>query len=219
MNALSKPLIERILVREVAGVFRSPEALDATTSALLRAGFDRADLDVMADIDEVAAKLRTADISATELADLPVTPRHPLTGPEDIVLVVSCVAGIAGFLGAAVSALLVVASGGSYVASTVAALVGGAVTGGIGALLAHRFIGRDRNAEMRAVVAAGGVVLWVRVRSPEQEEKALSILSQNGAIAVRMHEIAIEKRQEDLPLASIRPNPWLGEHRLGDVER
>lgn len=219
MKTLSEPSIERVEVREVTGVFGSLQALDAATSELLHAGFDRADLDVMGDLDELVRKLRTAKISAPELTDLPNTLRRPLIRPEDIVLVVACVAGIVAFIAAAVSALVVVASGGGSVAAAFAALAGGVAAGTLAVLLTHSFVGRDPNADMRALVEAGGVLLWVRVHSPEQERKALDILSRNGARPVRIHQIAIEKRQEDLPLSSIRPDPWLGGHRLADLDR
>jgi hypothetical protein len=38
-----------------------------------------------------------------------------------------------------------------------------------------------------------GIVLWVRVQSPEQEDAALKILSDHGAVAARVHEIEIDK--------------------------
>jgi hypothetical protein len=218
MNATSSEALERVKVREVVGVFRTLQELDATTSALLRAGFDRADIDVMADVEEVIRKLGAAGISATELADVPAATRRPLIRPEDVVLVVGCVAGMAAFLLAAASALIAIGSGGSYLQAALAALVPGAVIAGIGAFLVHRLIERRRNSEMRALAAAGGIVLWVRVRSQEEEQKASALLAQNRALAVRTHEIEIEKRLQDLPLSSLRPDPWLGQHRLGDTE-
>jgi hypothetical protein len=218
MNTPSKDVIERVKVREVSGVFRSPSALDVAVTALLRAGFDRADIDIMADVDEIMAKLRTGSISAGELADLQTVPRWPLIRPEDVVLVVSCVAGIIAFVCAAVAALSIIAARGSTGAAVVAALIAGAVTGSIAAYFAYTYFGRDPKAGMRALVAAGGIVLWVRVRSAEDERKALAILSQNGALAPHAHEIELEKRLEDLPLSSMRPDPWLGAHSLGDTK-
>jgi hypothetical protein len=217
MNEASERVIERVKVREVSGVFRSPSALDAAVSALLRAGFDRGDIDIMADVDEIMAKLRTGSISAAELSDLPAVPRWPVIRPEDVVLVVSGMAGIIAFVSAAVAALIVFASRGGTGAAATAAIIAGVVAGAIAAYFAYAYFSRDPNAEIRALVSAGGVVLWVRVRSAEQERKALAILSENGASA-HSHEIEIEKRLRDLPLSSIRPDPWLGEHRLGDIE-
>jgi hypothetical protein len=66
-------------------------------------------------------------------------------------------------------------------------------------------------------MAAGGLVLWVRVRSPEREEQAQQILREHGAQAVRVHEIEIDKRFEDTPLSSLVLDPWLGSEPLGHV--
>jgi hypothetical protein len=66
-------------------------------------------------------------------------------------------------------------------------------------------------------MSVGGLVLWVRVRSPEQEEKAQQVLLAHGAEAVRVHEIEIDKRLEDLPLSSFRPDVWLGDERLAEI--
>jgi hypothetical protein len=37
----------------------------------------------------------------------------------------------------------------------------------------------------------------------------------HGGEAVHVHEIELAKRPEDLPLHSLRPDPWLGDERLG----
>jgi hypothetical protein len=37
----------------------------------------------------------------------------------------------------------------------------------------------------------------------------------HGGEAIRVHEIEVEKLPEDLPLSSLRPDPWLGNERLG----
>jgi hypothetical protein len=64
-------------------------------------------------------------------------------------------------------------------------------------------------------MAARGIILWVRLRSPEREEKAQQILRNHGGRAIRTHEIEIDKRPQDLPLSKLRPDPWLGSERLG----
>jgi hypothetical protein len=54
------------------------------------------------------------------------------------------------------------------------------------------------------------------VRSPGEEEKAEQILLGHGAQAVRPHEIAVDKRLQDLPLHSLRVDPWLGDEPLAN---
>jgi hypothetical protein len=92
----------------------------------------------------------------------------------------------------------------------------GAVGGTIGLVLMARLLRRDRNAVLDPEMPSHGLILWVRVRSAESAKKAQEILSAYGAEAVRPHEIEIEKRPDDLPLGSIRPDPWLGPERLGE---
>jgi hypothetical protein len=65
------------------------------------------------------------------------------------------------------------------------------------------------------LASSDGLVLWVRVRRPDHEQKALRILKLRGAEAVRVHEIERSKRADDLPLSALRPDPWLGNERLG----
>ena len=55
------------------------------------------------------------------------------------------------------------------------------------------------------------------MRSPELEQRAIDILEGHFAEAVRAHDITVDKRIADLPLASLRPDPWLGDERLGGV--
>jgi hypothetical protein len=212
-------VLERTRVREVAGVFRSPGQLEEATADLLRAGFDRADLSVMSDIGEVVRKIGAAGLTATELADVPATPRRALVRPEDVVLVSAGAIAMAAFLGAAACALAVIASRGNAIQAALAALGGGAAAGALAAYFAHRFVSRVRRRELRTLVEAGGIVLWVRVTSRESEQRALAILRRHGAAAAHVHEIEIEKHTDDVPLSSVRPDPLLGNERLGDPER
>jgi hypothetical protein len=216
MRTTSNQAIERTRVREVAGVFSSRGELDAAVDALLLAGFDRADIDIIADPDEVLKALGPVHVAAEELADMGRVPRQPFLTPEDITGSTAVVMGIFAAAGAGAATYVVVASGGGTIAAVAAALVTAAVTGGIAALLTvRRLVGRERLKSLEAHMAARGLVLWVRVRSPEREDRAQEIMCQHSGRAVRVHEIVIEKRPEEIPLSSLRPDPWLGNERLG----
>lgn len=214
MSESDDTTIERARVREVAGVFPARDALDAAVDALLLAGFDRADIDLMAGLDAIEQKLGAVYVPAKELADVPQAPRRAFVAREDVATTLAGAAGLLIYVGATAAALGVVASGGTLALALAAATAGGAVGGGIGALAA-RLLGQEQAKELETQMAAGGLVLWVRVRSPDQEQKAQQILVGNGAEAVRVHEIEIDKRLEDLPLSSLRPDPWLGDETLG----
>jgi hypothetical protein len=104
------------------------------------------------------------------------------------------------------------AEGGS---AGIAGTLAGIGAGWIGALLLARMFRRDQLRGLDWIEFDRGVILWVRVRSAEREAKAQDILRRNGGHAVRVHEIEIEKRAEDLPLSSLSPDPWLGSEPLG----
>jgi hypothetical protein len=107
-----------------------------------------------------------------------------------------------------------VSGAGTAVALGAAAIAACAALGVI-VYLATRGYDPDRTNGLEWLAAARGLVLWVRVHSSAQEEIARTFLSDWGAEAIRVHEITIEKRSEDLPLGSLRPDPWLGPERLG----
>jgi hypothetical protein len=206
---------ERIKVREVTGVAHSRDALETAVGALLESGFDRADVDIMAGTDAIAEKLGGIYAPIEELADVPQAPRRFFRAREDVTVPLAGAAGILTYIGATAAALGVVASGGALAAAVAAAAAGGAAAGGIGALVA-RSLGQEEARELEHQIALGGVVLWVRVRSPEEEQKAQQILSEHGAEAVRVHEIEVDKRFEGSPLDGVVLDPWLGDEPLGE---
>jgi hypothetical protein len=208
-------VLERVKVREVAGVFRSRDTLDAAVAGLLSSGFDRADLDVVVST-EARRRLGSVDVPAEEIPEVPGVPRQPVIAREDLVLVSSLVLAVLVFAAAAAAAGFVVASGGELVWAGVAAAIGAVAAAVLGAQLARIFT-RKHIRELEAQLIERELVLLVRVRSPEAEAKAARILVEHGAQAVRVHEIAIDKRLEDLPLHSLRPDPWLGEEPLAQV--
>jgi hypothetical protein len=201
-------VIERVKVREVAGVFRAQDSLDAAVKALLAAGFDRGDIDVMARVETVRERLGGAYVAVEALPEVSATPRRAFIAREEISSPLALVAALIAYIGATAALLGVVASGGSVALAAVAAAAGGAGAGSLGAVIA-RTIGRDQGKQLEAELEAGGIVLWVRARTPEREEQAQQILREHGGEAVRVHEIDIEKRLEDLPLSS-----WLNDELI-----
>jgi hypothetical protein len=217
VTSTDKPL-EQATVHEVAGVFRTAAAMQQAVDALLLAGFDRADVDLMADVETIQEKLGGMFVPADEIADMPGAPRKAYVAREDLVIPIAGATGILFYLGATAMALSVVASGGTLAAAVAAAALGGAFGGGIGALGA-RFIGREQARKLEQQLMAGGLVVWVRARTPDQEERAADILRGHGADAVHVHDITIDRHLEDVPLASVRPDPWLSDEPLGTSDR
>jgi hypothetical protein len=214
MNQMSQQILDRARVREVSGVFHSREALDAAIDDLLLAGFDRADIDLVASLDEVSRRLGVY-VATEALADVPMVPRRPAFSPGDITLAVALVAAIFGALGAMLAGFEVVARNGSATIAVIAAASAGLACGIFGAAIAVRFVRQDELNGLDDLMAHRGLVVWVRTRTPEREAQAQEILLAHGARAVRVHEIEIEKTVEDLPLHDLRPDPWLGSEPLG----
>jgi hypothetical protein len=201
--------IERLKVREVTAIFHSHEALEAAVTDLLLAGFDRADIDRLADLNEVQKRLGWVYVAHEELADVPQAPRQPVVLREDITAVLALVVSVTGSFACCVTGLIVVAFGGGTASAVIAGLLAGLVASGLGALLTLRIVRPPQSRALEPIMAAEGLVLWVRTRTPDREGKAFQILHEHGGQAIRVHEVEIEKRAEDIPLSSLQPDPWL----------
>jgi hypothetical protein len=202
-------VLERRVVREVAAVFHREDILEDAIQALLHAGFDRADIDIMGDVEAVRRRLGALYVPPEEIADVPGAPRRAYIARDDIATATAGVAGMLFYLGAATAAMTVVASGGGLALVAAAAIAAGTVGAGIGASAIH-LLGKKQAEQLELQLMSGGIVLWVRVRDPETESQAQEILARFGGEAIRVHEIEIDKRLEDLPLSNLKPDPWLG---------
>ena len=202
MESKTDEIVEQRVVREVAGVVRTPEVLEKVVDALELAGFDRADIDVMADVETIRKRFGTVFVPVEEFADVPGAPRRAFVHRDDISSGLSTAFGVLFSIGSAVATLGVVASGGGLAAALAAAAAAGTASGGLGALAA-RYLGKERAKLIETMIMEGGLVVWVRVRSEERERLAEAIMRDGGAEAVRVHEIALDKRLTELPLADV----------------
>ena len=201
--------------REVTGVFHSKKALELAAQDLLMAGVDRADIDISASNDELGRRLDYQAIPPHDLADLPMAPRRPFTGGDDLIGGEAVAGSVAGCVVAVIVAALLVAWGLSPLLAGIAAVLCGLAAAGLAVFRVRRRLLRDRYLGLENIAEWNGLVMWVRVRSPEMEAAAQEILVRHGAAAVHVHEIDLAKTTEDLPLHALRPDPWLGDERLG----
>lgn len=215
MQTSSDDILDRMRTREVTGVFHSRKALVAAADDLLVAGVDRADIDVSASVDEVDRRLNYVSVPPADLADIPATPRQPFLGEDDALATKVVVASVAGCVVAVALALLLVTQNMSPLPVGIISILSGLVVGSITLVVVNRSFHRDRARGLEPVSEYQGLLIWVRVRSPEKEAQAQEILIRHGGKAVHIHEIELTKRTEDLPLHSLRPDPWLGDERLG----
>lgn len=174
------------LVREAVGVFHDAAALEAAVDSLMSHGFDRAEISLLAGEHAVEAKLGAHYRRVQDLEDDPDAPRRAFVSTEAIGDAQGALIGGLMYLGGAATAGALVATGGSLIGAVVAAALGGGAGGLIGSVLAG-LVG-DRHAQgLQEQLDHGGLLLWVRTRDAEHEEKALSLLKDAGASDVHVH--------------------------------
>ena len=216
MNPRSKPVLEAVTVREVVGIFRSRDRLREAIDAMLLAGFDRANLDLVGGIARLRKAFSNPSISPDALRNVKGLPGKVPLGREDIALVQAMVIGIFGFLAAAGAAALVIATQRDAIQGVIAAILAGSVVAALSGYLFARRIKPKDAAVVDEVRADHGVMLWVRVDLPEQEARASEILLAHDASDVRSIEVEIAKTPDDLPFNRLRPDPFIPV-RLGDL--
>jgi hypothetical protein len=215
MHGPTDDILDRVPSREVTGVFHSRKTLEAAVQDLLAAGIDRADVDVSASLDELQRSLNYKSIPAADIADIPAAARRSFVGEDDVINTDAVVGSIAGCVAAIALGFYLVSRGTAPLAVGLFSILSGLVTGGAAVLLVRRRFRRERALGLEKLSEAHGLLIWVRVRSPEKEAEAEEILLRHGAQAVHPHEIELAKRPEDLPLHSLRVDPWLGDEQLG----
>jgi hypothetical protein len=199
----------------VTGVFRSRKPLIDAADDLLVAGFDPADIDVSAPFDELQRRLNHQSIPPADLADIPTASRQPLIDQGDVLTTDAVVGSLAGCIGAVAMAYFLIIRGMAPLSIGIVSVLTGLVVGGVAVLVVRRRLQRERVRGLEKLAEAHGLLIWVRVQSPEKEAEAQEILARHGAEAVHVHEIELAKTPEDLPLHSLRVDPWLGDEPLG----
>ena len=200
-------------VREAVGVFHDRESFRTAVDDLMSAGFDRAELSLLAGEQSVEDKLGHAYRRVQELEDEPTVPRAAYVGNHSLAEGRTGVIGGLAYIGAMVGAGAVVASGGTLAAAVAAAALAGGGGGLIGGWLA-RFLGRDYAEALQKQLDHGGLLLWVQVRDQAREERALDILRRNGAADVHVHELPGSRDPADNPLTGVEFNPFLPDARF-----
>lgn len=179
---------ETTTVREAVGVFDDAETLEAAIDELRRSGFDRAEISLLAGEHAVAEKLGHLYDKVEAVEDEPRAPRTAFVSSAALGDAEGALIGALTYVGAVAAAGAVVASGGTAMAAVIAATVAGDTGGLIGALLAH-LLGRRHAETLQRQLDRGGLLLWVHVRDPEHERRAVAILGRHSAHDVHVHEL------------------------------
>lgn len=173
---------------EAVGVFDDAARLQEAVDALLSAGFDRAEISLLASGPAVEAKLGHTYKKAAELEDDQSSPRVAYVSTEAIGDAEGGLIGALLYVGAVAGAIPIVASGGTLAG----AIAGATMLGGAGALIGSvlaQLVGDHHADYLREQLDHGGLLLWVRTRDKAHEAKATQILSKYSAKDVHLHAL------------------------------
>ncbi len=173
---------------EAVGIFHDARALQAAADGLLIAGFDRADLSLLASQTTVEKKLGHAYSSVAELADDPQVATQAYAGEDSLTEAKAASVGVLFFVGAMAAMGAVVASGGTLAAAIGGGLAAGGTGGAIGAVLAG-FLERRHAESLARQLDKGGILLWVRTADSQHEQRALDVLKEKGGEEVHLHRL------------------------------
>jgi hypothetical protein len=195
-------------IREAVGVFHDRGSFQSAVENLMSAGFDRAELSLLAGARAIEEKLGHAYRKIQELEDDPTVPRAAYVGNHSLAEGRTGVIGGLAYIGAVAGAGAMVASGGTLAA---------AIAGGGGGLIsgwAAQYLGRDRGQALQHQLDRGGLLLWVHVRAAAYEQRATEILTGHGAEDVHVHDLPGSSDPADNPLTGIEIDPFLPDARI-----
>jgi hypothetical protein len=170
--------------REVVAVFDGPDALEEAVFDLETHGFDRAAFSVLASEEAVERAFGRRYTRIEEMEDAPAAPRETFFSKASRLEAEFGLAPALAFLGA-------VAVGLGATAVSLPILVAAGSGAAIGALLG-RLIHQHNAERVREQLERGGLLLWVNVRNPDEEEKAARLLNSRGARDVHAHDVGGE---------------------------
>ena len=174
---------------EVVGVFDDPDTLQAAIDDLLSAGFDRAELSLLASEEAVEQKLGHAYKKAAEVEDDITLPRSAYVSTESLGDAEGGLISGLVYVGAVATAGAVVATGGTLAAVIGAAAMAGGAGALIGSVLAS-MIGQHQAKNLQDQLDRGGLLLWVRSWDKDREQRAKAILSKHSAHDVHVHSLS-----------------------------
>jgi hypothetical protein len=173
-------------VCEVVGVFHGAERLEEAIDDLLKSGFDRAEISLLASENAIRKKMNHRYRPVSEMVDDPSIPRAAYVSTAAIGDAEGALIGTLTYVGATVAAGAVLVSGGALAAAIIAAALSGGAGSLIGAVLA-RFVSRHHAEYLHDQIENGGLVLWVRAWNRSDQARAKEVLRSNGAENVHAH--------------------------------
>ena len=175
-------------IREAVGFFQTADALQEAIDDLMSSGFDRAELSLLASEQAVEEKLGHCYERVEELEDEPTAARCCYVSPESIGEAEGGLIGAPMYIAGVAAAGVVLASGGTMAAAILGAALAGGAGGVIGGILA-RLVGDRQAQHVQEQLDHGGLLLWVRTWTRDDEHRAVAILKRHSGHDVHVHSI------------------------------
>ena len=172
-------------VREAVAVFDDVSSLEAAVADLRAAGFEEGSISLLAAHDAVERKLGHMYRRVEELEDDPQAPRTAFVSGKNIDERENRLIGSLTVLPTMIAAGTVVATAGAVAAAVVGTAVAGAL---LGTVFAH-WMDQRHASWLQEQLDRGGILLWVRTPTEEDERKAMDVLTRYSAHDVHIHEI------------------------------
>jgi hypothetical protein len=182
-------MTEPTMIREMVAAFDSREALDQAIEELQSHGFDRSQLSLLASRSTVEEQLRHRLEDTHELEEEPNAPRTQPVARDDVNNAAAVAIGTPAALAALIAGGAAAALTGGVAGIAIAALAAGGGVGALGGYLAKKYDDHFA-ADLQAQVERGGILLWVQVRDPAQEDEARTLLAHHAKGEIRAHDIA-----------------------------
>lgn len=177
-----------VMVREAVGVFQDPDALQSTLDELETNGFRRDEISVLAPHSEVQKKLMKENPGLHDIMENPATPRAVFIPKEVMGEIFGSIVGLPLYIGAIFGGFLAIVEQMGWLYIIFGLVAGGLAGAFIGGFISY-VVSQWWEGHIRRQLRNGGLVMWVNIRSPDQESKAWRIMSVNRARYLHVHDI------------------------------
>jgi hypothetical protein len=185
---------------EAVAVFHDARSIQAAIDELLTAGFDHAEISVLASERVIRETLGHDYRLTSDLEDDPDVPKVGYVPNESVGDAQGGIIAVAAYFPAVIGSFAVAVSGGTLLGAIAVAAVAGGAGATVGAVLA-RFIGNAHARHMDEHLSHGGLLLWVRTHDAQHEEKALAILRRHSGEDLHLHTMTPPTRKpQSIPL-------------------
>lgn len=169
---------------ELVGLFHSPDDLEKAIGTLASSGWNRAELSILAQQKLLVPE--HMDEGSAALADDPDVERRGPVSDTDVRQGRTLLAGSLGVAAAFLASGATIMTGGGALAAIVGAAAAGGGAGGLVEVIGQR-VRSERDHFLHEQMEKGGILLWAKLDSPEEEERAREIFAGCGATDIHLH--------------------------------